>query len=102
MKKTLLSALALSLFVTAAAQAQTTPTTVTKDGGDKVISTADGMTVKTKVADDGKMKVKGRDEAGNRMKATTRPRKEDKEPRMKNHKMRGSKMKSDSTSSGSM
>ena len=98
MKKTFLSALVLSLFVTAA-QAQTTPTTVTKDGGDKVITTVDGMTVKTKVADDGKMKVKGYDEAGNRMKATTKPRKEDK---MKGHKMRGHKMKTDSTSTGSM
>jgi len=107
MKKTFLSALALSLFVTAAAQAQTTPTTVTKDGGDKVITTADGMTVKTKVADDGKMKVKGYDEAGNRMKATTKPRtkgeREDyKESRMKSRKMRGGKMKRDSTRMGGM
>ena len=73
MKKTLLSALAFSLF-TLAAQAQTTPTTTTKDGGDKVITTEDGMTVKTKVDEDGKMKVKGYDQAGNRMKATTKPR----------------------------
>jgi len=111
MKKTLLSALALSLFAVATAQAQTTPsttpTTVTKDGGDKVITTADGMTVKTKMADDGKMKVKGRDEAGNRMKATTKPRtasdrKEYKESRKQSRKMRGSKMKMDSTRTGSM
>jgi len=106
-KNTLLSALALSLFVTAAARAQTTPTTVTKDGGDKVITTADGMTVKTKVADDGKMKVKGYDEAGNRMKATTKPRtkserKDYKESRMKSRKMRGGKMKGDSTRMGGM
>lgn len=107
MKNTFLSALALSLFVTAAAQAQTTPTTVTKDGGDKVITTTDGMTVKTKVADDGKMKVKGYDEAGNRMKATTKPRtkseREDyKESRMKARKARGGKMKMDSSTPGSM
>jgi phosphate-selective porin len=107
MKKTFLSALALSLFVTAAAQAQTTPTTVTKDGGDKVITTVDGMTVKTKVADDGKMKVKGYDDAGNRMKSTTKPRtkseREDyKESRMKTRKMHGSKMKMDSSTPGSM
>ncbi len=99
MKNAFLSALALSLFVTAAAQAQTTPTTVTKDGGDKVISTADGMTVKTKVANDGKMKVKGRDDAGNTMKATTKPRKGDK---MSGHKMRGHKMKADSARMGNM
>ncbi|AMR29307.1 hypothetical protein A0257_20860 [Hymenobacter psoromatis] len=76
MKKTFLSALVISLFATAA-QAQTTPTTVTKDGGDKVITTTDGMTVKTKVEADGKMKVKGYDQAGNRMKATTKPRTKD-------------------------
>ncbi len=106
MKKTLLSALAFSLF-TLAAQAQTTPTTVTKDGGDKTITTADGMTVKTKVDEDGKMKVKGYDQAGNRMKATTKPRtaeerKEYKESRKAARKaMHGDKkMKMESSSSG--
>jgi len=77
MKKTLLSAttLALSFFLATAAAAQTTPTTTTSDGGDKTKTTVDGMTVKTKVEKDGKMKVKGKDDAGNRMKATTKPRK---------------------------
>jgi hypothetical protein len=75
MKKHLfsLAVLALSLFA-APAFAQTVKT---EDGGDKMKTTTDGMTVKTKVADDGKMKVKGKDEAGNRMKATTKPRKGD-------------------------
>lgn len=75
MKKHLFSfaVLALSLFA-APAFAQTVKT---EDGGDKMKTTTDGMTVKTKVADDGKMKVKGKDEAGNRMKATTKPRKGD-------------------------
>jgi hypothetical protein len=74
MKKHLFSVavLALSLFaVPAFAQ------TKVEDSGDKMKTTTDGMTVKTKVADDGKMKVKGKDEAGNRMKATTKPRKGD-------------------------
>ena len=79
MKKTLLSAttLALSFFLATAAAAQTTPVTTTSDGGDKNKTTVDGMTVKTKVEKDGKMKVKGKDDAGNRMKATTKPRKGD-------------------------
>ena len=74
MKKHLFSVavLALSLFA-APAFAQTK----VEDGGDKTKTTVDGMTVKTKVADDGKMKVKGKDDAGNRMKATTKPRKGD-------------------------
>ena len=102
MKKTFLSALVISLFATAA-QAQTTPTTVVKDDGDKVITTADGMTVKTKVADDGKMKVKSYDKAGNRMKSTTKPRtaserKDYKESRKKARQaMRGNKMKMESS-----
>jgi uncharacterized surface protein with fasciclin (FAS1) repeats len=75
MKKNLLPLAALlGLFATAPVLAQTS----TSDGGDKNKTTVDGMTVKTKVADDGKMKVKGKDEAGNRMKATTKPRKGDK------------------------
>lgn len=75
MKKNLFSVavVALSLFATTAF-AQTVKT---EDGGDKMKTTTDGMTVKTKVADDGKMKVKGKDDAGNRMKATTKPRKGD-------------------------
>jgi len=76
MKKNLFSAaaLAIALFATTTAFAQTVQT---EDGGDKIKTTTDGMTVKTKVADDGKMKVKGKDDQGNRMKATTKPRKGD-------------------------
>ncbi len=91
MKKHLLplATLALGLFATTAAVAQTTP-----DTGDKTKTTVDGMTVKTKVADDGKMKVKGKDEAGNRMKATTKPRKENREEKedRKMGKMKKGKM----------
>ncbi len=69
MKKTILSAIALSLFAATTALAQTTPVT-TSDGGDKTKQVVDGMTIKTKVdPNDGKMKVKGKDEQGNRMKA---------------------------------
>ena len=108
MKKHLFSVadLALSLFA-APAFAQTK----VEDGGDKTKTTTDGMTVKTKVADDGKMKVKGKDEAGNRMKATTKPRKGDmsmQDGDMKMHhkgmKMHKKGMRKDSTmrSSSSM
>ena len=56
------------------------------------------MTVKTKVADDGKMKVKSYDQAGNRMKATTKPRtagerKDYEKSRKKSRKARQGKMK---------
>jgi phosphate-selective porin len=106
MKKTLFSAVALGLFAATTVLAQTTPTTVTKDGGDKTISTADGMTVKTKTASDGKMKVKGKDNAGNSMKATTKPRKGDMKMdgdgmKMHHKGMRKKGMMKDSASTGS-
>ena len=66
------AALALGLG-TAPAFAQTT----TSDDGDKTKTTADGMTTKTKVDEDGKMKVKAKTDAGDRLKATTKPRKGD-------------------------
>jgi len=90
MKKHLFSVavLALSLFA-APAFAQTK----VEDGGDKTKTTVDGMTVKTKVADDGKMKVKGKDDAGNRMKATTKPRKGDMSMQDGDMKMRHKGMK---------
>ena len=68
--KSIFAALALSLACAAPVLAQTT-----KADADKTKTTADGMTTKTKVANDGKMKVKGKDQEGNRMKATTKPRK---------------------------
>ena len=90
MKKHLFSVavVALSLFA-APAFAQTK----VEDGGDKTKTTVDGMTVKTKVADDGKMKVKGKDDAGNRMKATTKPRKGDMSMQDGDMKMRHKGMK---------
>ncbi len=68
--KPLFAAFALTLVFAAPVLAQTT-----KMDGDKTKTSADGMTTKTKMADDGKMKVKGKDKEGNRMKATTKPRK---------------------------
>jgi len=49
----------------------------TKTDADKTKTTADGMTTKTKMSDDGKMKVKGKSEAGDKMKAKTTPRKDE-------------------------
>ncbi len=66
------AALALGLS-TAPAFAQTT----TSDGGDKTKTTADGVMTKTKVDEDGKMKIKAKTDAGDRLKATTKPRKGD-------------------------
>lgn len=60
----------------------------TKSDAEKTKTTADGMTTKTKMADDGKMKVKGKSDAGDKMKAKTQPRKGD------------MKMSGDATSSG--
>lgn len=71
------AALALGLS-TAPAFAQTT----TSDGGDKTKTTADGMMTKTKMTDDGKMKVKAKTKGGDRMKATTKPRKGDSKDKM--------------------
>ena len=46
----------------------------TKSDTDKTKTKADGMTTKTKMSDDGKMKVKGKSEAGDKMKSKTKPR----------------------------
>jgi len=95
MKKTILSALALGLLAATTAFAQTTPMT-TSDGGDKTKQTVDGMTIKTKVdPSDGKMKVKGRDEQGNTMKAYTKPRKGDMKADRSAMKMDKKQMKMD-------
>ena len=100
MKKILFSAVVLGMLATTSVMAQTTPTTVTKDGGDKTISTADGMTVKTKVANDGKMKVKGKDDAGNSMKATTKPRSGDMKMDHKGKHKKGAAKDSTATGAG--
>ena len=49
----------------------------TKSDDEKTKVKADGMTTKTKMADDGKMKVKGKSDAGDKMKSKTQPRKGD-------------------------
>ena len=46
----------------------------TKSDDEKSKTKADGMTTKTKMADDGKMKVKGKSDAGDKMKSKTKPR----------------------------
>jgi hypothetical protein len=63
-------------FLFAAALFAATTTSVFAQTGmedDKTKTTVDGMKTKTKMAKDGKMKVKGKDEEGNEMKATTKP-----------------------------
>ena len=46
----------------------------TKGNDEKTKTMTDGMMTKTKMADDGKMKVKGKTDAGDKMKAKTQPR----------------------------
>ncbi len=72
--KPFFAALALTAACSAPAFAQDMKT---KSDTDKAKTTADGMTTKTKMADDGKMKVKGKSEAGDKMKAKTKPRQGD-------------------------
>jgi hypothetical protein len=108
--KFLFAAAILFAATTAPALAQTV-----KDDGDKTKTTVDGMTTKTKMADDGKMKVKGKDNDGNTMKATTKPYKgkmakkmqsdmpNDMNHRGMNHKgMKHKGMKGDSATTGTM
>ncbi|MGI4734940.1 MAG: hypothetical protein ACRYG7_07145 [Janthinobacterium lividum] len=108
--KFLFAAALLFAAATAPALAQTV-----KDDGDKTKTTVDGMTTKTKMDADGKMKVKGKDNDGNTMKATTKPYKgkmakkmqgdmpNDMDHKGMNHKgMKHKGMKRDSTTSGSM
>ena len=64
--------LALTVALSAPVFAQTTMKTKTDD--EKTKTKADGMTTKTKMADDGKMKVKGKSDAGDKMKSKTKPR----------------------------
>ncbi|MBD2715358.1 fasciclin domain-containing protein [Hymenobacter sp. BT646] len=68
-----LTALALVLSVGTATTAQAQ--TKTKSDDEKTKTKNAEMTTKTKVADDGKMKVKGEAADGSKMKATTKPRK---------------------------
>ena len=73
--KPFFATLALTAAFALPASAQDAPKT--KSDSEKTKTTADGMTTKTKMADDGKMKVKGKSDAGDKMKAKTRPRKGD-------------------------
>jgi len=72
MNKHILSTLALaavfSLGTASASLAQST-----KSDGDKTKTKEDGMTSKTKMSDDGKMKMKGKADDGSKMKAKTKP-----------------------------
>lgn len=72
--KYFLAALGLAFAFTSPTFAQTT----TSDGGDKTKITEDGVMTKTKIANDGKMKLKAKTDAGDRLKATTKPRKGEK------------------------
>jgi uncharacterized surface protein with fasciclin (FAS1) repeats len=72
--KPFFAALALAVACSAPAFAQDMKT---KSDDEKTKTKADGMMTKTKIADDGKMKVKGKSDAGDKMKATTKPRKDD-------------------------
>ena len=77
---------------------------------DKTKNTVDGMKTKTKMSEDGKMKVKGKDDEGNTMKATTKPytgkmakrMNGDMPSDMKHKGMKHKGMKHDSTSAGRM
>ena len=70
--KPFLATLALSAALATPSFAQ--ETMKTKSDTDKTKTKADGMTTKTKMSDDGKMKVKGKSEAGDKMKSKTKPR----------------------------
>ncbi|GAB3572424.1 hypothetical protein GCM10027345_03540 [Hymenobacter daeguensis] len=67
---------ALALAVACSAPTAFAQDMKTKSDAEKTKTKADGMTTKTKMADDGKMKVKGKSDAGDKMKATTKPRKD--------------------------
>lgn len=62
--------LTFALVVPAFAQ----ETMKTKSDDEKTKIKSDGMTTKTKMADDGKMKVKSKSDAGDKMKSKTKPR----------------------------
>jgi uncharacterized surface protein with fasciclin (FAS1) repeats len=72
--KTIFTAFALTVACSATSFAQDMKT---KGDDEKTKTKADGMTTKTKMADDGKMKVKGKSDAGDKMKAKTKPRQGD-------------------------
>ena len=66
---------ALALTAAFATPAFAQDATKTKSDAEKTKTTVDGTTTKIKMADDGKMKVKGKSNTGDKMKAKTMPRK---------------------------
>ncbi|TGE08310.1 fasciclin domain-containing protein [Hymenobacter fodinae] len=94
MKKTLFSTLALAALFTAGTATSALAQTKSKSDSEKTKTSEDGATVKTKVADDGKVKVKGKSEDGAKLKATTKPR--------EGKDMKNMKMSSESASNGVM
>ena len=64
----------LALTVALAVPAFAQETMKTKSDDEKTKTRADGMTTKTKMGDDGMMKVKSKSDAGDKMKSKTKPR----------------------------
>ena len=74
MKKNLLSTLALAaIFSLGTASASFAQSMSSKSDTEKTKTKEDGMTSKTKMADDGKMKMKGKSDDGSKMKSKTKP-----------------------------
>lgn len=73
MKKSLFSLLAFALTLSVVAPAQAQTTAKTKSDADKIKTKEGGTMSKTKMADDGKMKMKSKTEAGDKMKARGKP-----------------------------
>ncbi len=73
MKKSLLTTLALAFTISLVTPAVAQTTAKTKSDADKIKTKEDGNMSKTKMADDGKMKMKGKTAAGDKMKAKGKP-----------------------------
>ncbi|GAB2475593.1 hypothetical protein GCM10011375_22910 [Hymenobacter qilianensis] len=73
MKKSLLTTLAFAFTIGMSTPALAQTTTKTKSDADKIKTKEDGNMSKTKMADDGKMKMKGKTAAGDKMKAKGKP-----------------------------
>ncbi|MBC6607424.1 fasciclin domain-containing protein [Hymenobacter sp. BT188] len=73
MKKSLLTTLALAFTISIITPALAQTTAKTKSDADKIKTKEDGNMSKTKMADDGKMKMKGKTAAGDKMKAKGKP-----------------------------
>ncbi|QIL77503.1 fasciclin domain-containing protein [Hymenobacter sp. HDW8] len=73
MKKSLLTTLAFAFTISLVTPAVAQTTAKTKSDADKIKTKEDGNMSKTKMADDGKMKMKGKTAAGDKMKAKGKP-----------------------------